>query len=482
MKRKRAPEGYPGGFPYPCDDARVGQGVTGSDFAGRIIGCATPPDGKSGSYLFVGGKPVSLARVASAAQGRPGRSDTKPPPPAHRPILQLPAPAVRLPPMPSLAPLPAPMFLPVMRQPEMAGPAWTAPVLKPAPKHPKPRKLKVLGSQKVVDHRLLGWPEKPNADVDLDSYDTIIVAFSGGKDSLACFLYLLWLGVPREKIELWHHDIDGREGSSLMDWPCTRDYCRAIAEAFGVKLYYSWKMGGFEGEMDRLERATAPIAFETDQGVRYTGGKGPLGTRGVFPQVSPDLSVRWCSAYLKIDVGAAAIRNQPRFVGKRTLFLTGERADESASRAHYAKLEPHRADLRKGREPRHVDQWRVVHDWSENQVWSIIAHFRINPHPAYRLGWGRVSCAACIFGSANQFASLYVANPSQFMAVARKEAASGQTIKRVLNLTALASRGTPYQMRQHDIDAACSHVFNEPVILDLWTLPSGAFGESTGPM
>ena len=45
----------------------------------------------------------------------------------------------------------------------------------------------------------------------LEEYDKIIVLFSGGKDSLACVLHLLELGVPREKIELWHHDIDGGE-------------------------------------------------------------------------------------------------------------------------------------------------------------------------------------------------------------------------------------------------------------------------------
>jgi tRNA(Ile)-lysidine synthase TilS/MesJ len=61
--------------------------------------------------------------------------------------------------------------------------------------------------------------------MDLASYDVIIVAFSGGKDSAACVLHLLDLGVPKHKIELWHHLVDGREGSTLMDWPCTEAYC-----------------------------------------------------------------------------------------------------------------------------------------------------------------------------------------------------------------------------------------------------------------
>ncbi len=44
---------------------------------------------------------------------------------------------------------------------------------------------------------------------DLSSYDHIVLATSGGKDSLACLLYLLSKGVPLKIIELWHHLIDG---------------------------------------------------------------------------------------------------------------------------------------------------------------------------------------------------------------------------------------------------------------------------------
>lgn len=115
-------------------------------------------------------------------------------------------------------------------------------------------------------------------------YDHIIVAFSGGKDSMACLLHLLDQGVPTSKIELWHHDVDGREGSDLFDWPVTRNYCRAVAEAFNVPLYFSWKEGGFEREMLRDEVATAAIKFEEPQPdgsilVKSAGGKGNPGTR-----------------------------------------------------------------------------------------------------------------------------------------------------------------------------------------------------------
>lgn len=58
----------------------------------------------------------------------------------------------------------------------------------------------------------------------LEEYDLIVVLISGGKDSVACYLKLLELGVPKERIEFWHHDIDGGHPSRRMDWKCTQNY------------------------------------------------------------------------------------------------------------------------------------------------------------------------------------------------------------------------------------------------------------------
>ena len=69
-------------------------------------------------------------------------------------------------------------------------------------------------------------------------------------------LQLRELGVPKSKIEFWHHDIDGGNPERHMDWRCTQDYMRALANAEGIPLRLSWRKGGFFGELYRIGAAS----------------------------------------------------------------------------------------------------------------------------------------------------------------------------------------------------------------------------------
>ena len=136
---------------------------------------------------------------------------------------------------------------------------------------------------------------------DVHSYDRILVASSGGKDSVGALLAVLEAGADPARVELHHHLVDGR-GPAFMDWPSTEGWCRTVAAAFRMPLYLSWREGGFEREMLRADAPTAPMRFEVPGGRApgYAGGGGPCGTRLRFPQVSSKLRVRWCSSCLKI--------------------------------------------------------------------------------------------------------------------------------------------------------------------------------------
>jgi len=320
---------------------------------------------------------------------------------------------------------------------------------------------------------------------ELHTYDTFIVAMSG-KDSLACFLHLLEQGVPQSRIEFWHHLPDGREGSTLFDWPVTESYERALGEAFNVPVYMSWREGGLETEMLKENDRSKPIHFEVPEGEVRTGGgiRGSISTRRRFPQQTGNMQTRWCSGIAKIEVGALALNNQNRFHNSRTLFVTGEREEESGNRAGYLSFEPHRCDRRNGKLAKHIDHWRPVHRWSEQEVWDIIKRHGVVAHPAYRMGWSRLSCMKCIFGSKNQWASIQKIDSEGFEAIADYEAAFNCTIHRTMSVRDQAAAGKPYNAITDELVAmAMNETYTGEILVDPkdWELPAGAFGEDAGP-
>lgn len=232
--------------------------------------------------------------------------------------------------------------------------------------------------------------------------------------------------------------------------------------------------------------AAARFEYPDDSGIvecGLAGGKGPPGTRLKFPQLSHNLLVRWCSGKLKIDVCDAAIRNQARFLGKRILVITGERAEESSARAKYETFAPHRADARKGRKQRHVDHWRPVHSWPERQVWEIIERWKVNPHPAYKLGCSRLSCMTCIFAGCHQFAMIQRIAPRHMRRLIEYEKRFCFTMKRGVTLPEFIARGVPFPNWNDKqlTRLGLSPVYYGKVLLEPWVLPCGAYGENDGP-
>ena len=195
------------------------------------------------------------------------------------------------------------------------------------------------GSGQILPPTIPGRRDTPHMEriylphlLPLEAYDKVIVLFSGGKDSLACTLDLLERGVPKEKIELWHHDIDGGHPNRKMDWPVTQNYVRAVADYLGLTLRTSWRVNGFWGEVYRIG-ASWPIRYvdpqtgdiqECRQSAKQLRSAQlreqilsdleqaeleQMGYRMKFPAKTQDLATRWCSSVLKITVADAVLRS-----------------------------------------------------------------------------------------------------------------------------------------------------------------------------
>ncbi len=358
--------------------------------------------------------------------------------------------------------------------------------------------------------KIIAWAKDPDNDVK------IIVAFSGGKDSIAMVLSLLEQGFDKSKIELWHHDIDGG-GEGVYDWKGTKSYCQAFADAFGLPILYSYAQGGIVREIYRENETIQPVFFQDAPGGEFikimpkpmrTKDKdgnllspdqvGQKNTRRKFPQVTANLMTRWCSAVVKIDVLRKAVNNSPRFHNANLLILTGERRTESTARSLYLEFEPHVSSTK----TRKSIIWRPIVDWTEEQVWGIMERFKVQPHPCYELGWGRCSCQLCIFSSANTWASLNEISPQKVAKIAQIEKEIGHVLydEEEKVMTGTKNSGKPvFQKTGKKLDIYESRVnrgksfitqsskqrwlneaigeFVSPIFVDHWKLPSGAFNK-----
>lgn len=386
----------------------------------------------------------------------------------------------------------------------------------------------------------------------LEEYDLIVVLLSGGKDSVACYLKLLELGVPKEKMEFWHHDIDGGNPERRMDWKCTHNYVKALSEAEGVPLRPSWRVNGFFGELYRIG-ASEPIEWmepETGEIKQCRLSQKYLkcqkikeeatdqmeeelkkqGFRMKFPMKTADLGRRWCSAYLKIMVADTVISNLSRLGelealgGKRhkfpakggthqgrwcsgnlkaavqdsvtsnldktkqdikILIVSGERRGESSGRAKYNEMEIHRTNAEK-KAHRIVHQWRPVIDYSEKDVWEILKRHRINPHPCYRAGWNRCSCAGCIFSTPTLFAGYRDLYPEEFEKLKQDEKILGFTLDNKYDLETFVgdAKSCVYWEDKAAIHSLLTGEFktDDIYVTGDWLYPAGAFhGAEGGP-
>jgi 3'-phosphoadenosine 5'-phosphosulfate sulfotransferase (PAPS reductase)/FAD synthetase len=111
---------------------------------------------------------------------------------------------------------------------------------------------------------------------------------------------------------------------------------------------------------------------------------------------------------------------------------------------------------------RTVYQHRAILDYSEREVWAKIHDYQIPAHPAYELGFPRLSCRACIFSSPNQWATIARDYPAQFERISQLERDLNHPIDSKYSIVQLAQQGTPYPPNPEQMAVATNreYIFN----------------------
>lgn len=133
-----------------------------------------------------------------------------------------------------------------------------------------------------------------------------------------------------------------------------------------------------------------------------------------------------------------------------------------------------------------VHQWRPVIDYSEKDIWEVLKRHNVNPHPCYRAGWNRCSCAMCIFSTPKLFAGIREIYPEEYELLKKDEVILGFTLDNKCDLDTFVGDAKSCVYRG-DLDAIYSLITGEFTVDDVyvkreWKYPAGAFhGAEGGP-
>lgn len=205
-----------------------------------------------------------------------------------------------------------------------------------------------------------------------------VVGLSGGKDSVATWLYARRLGL------------------------------NPIIALFNDTL---WEASWTYEYLEMLERTIGPIRRTRSEGFEARARR-----TGTFPS-----RVRkWCSPELKVMPCAAELDRIREETGDEVTVLTGFRREESASRAVAAE--------REWMDEYDCEVWRPILDWKLADV--IAEHHRhgVPLNPLYLKGAERVGCWPCIHARKSEIRLISEIDPERIDRVEAMERDIGQTM------------------------------------------------------
>jgi 3'-phosphoadenosine 5'-phosphosulfate sulfotransferase (PAPS reductase)/FAD synthetase len=204
----------------------------------------------------------------------------------------------------------------------------------------------------------------------------VVLSMSGGKDSAAAALHLRELGIDHVRVFMdtgWEHP----------DLYAHLDYLEA---QLGPVVRLAPRMPALPPEvMPRIEEIEALVGRSPSGFVRWAAYKGMF----------PSRMRRWCTQELKVRPFLRWVDG----LNADVINVVGIRAAESDARAHL----PERESMPGAS---HVEVWRPLLRWTEDDVIAIHLRHSLRPCPLYLRGASRVGCWPCIMSNKGELALL----------------------------------------------------------------------------
>jgi 3'-phosphoadenosine 5'-phosphosulfate sulfotransferase (PAPS reductase)/FAD synthetase len=208
----------------------------------------------------------------------------------------------------------------------------------------------------------------------------VSVSFSGGKDSVATWLYLRELGYTDMRCVFCD---TGHEAAA------TYDYLDDLAADHGLPLV----------KVQPLMRdlwVNPPERDDLDEPLT-------MERLAIHKKRFPSPTARFCTTFLKMAPYRRWLKEhaQPNWI-----LASGVRAEESPKRAAMA---PVYSDEYMG-----FMRWLPIHDWTSAQVFEIHKTNGVPPNPLYLRGCGRVGCYPCIMSRKSELEAIARRDPAAF--------------------------------------------------------------------
>ena len=257
---------------------------------------------------------------------------------------------------------------------------------------------------------------------------TYVIGFSGGKDSVATWLYLSkTLELPN--VVCTFSDT-GHEADE------TYEYIECLRRDFGCPVVtIKPTLEDVRGEL-KPEKIADRLDIPHDD----TLWNHPLNmeTLAIVKRRFPSTMVRFCTTHLKL-------RPQVRWLSEHYPDLTnvirvaGVRADESPSRAK-------RPEWTERDDMFDCPLWLPIHKWTPTQVFAKHAEYGVPPNPLYKEGMGRVGCWPCIMANKRELSAIAKRKPECFDNLAAMEKRVAKTVGKE-NMSFFSNTKTPPQYR-----------------------------------